>query len=1111
MVSSHNVNILITDTTFTSCAKTSLLLSFPQSIMKNSSIVIMNCNFTNNEATNGANGSVIVIDSAVSVNISNCLFFNNIGVGAIMIRDSTNLYVNYCHFINNTAKNDGGALTAVSIHTLHIFKSNFNGNTASNSGGAIFVKALCDTCQKISHLRIVSSNFTSNKAIIDGGALAVKVRKIRRYISWNRRRFFISYYLAVQYEITILSSFFYQNSRQNGGALFLFRIESIIMRNSRFWNNDANITKRFGGAMFLSQVTPSSSLIIDGNSFVNNMAKSGGSLYFRQQNKNFLNNIELINCLFSNNKAISYGGALYISHYAIRLNSTTLSFNKASQGGAVYLTNAKLNIIGAIFQVNRACTGGAIYSSESQILLYEIKLDGNQAINGSENIAKLISAPSIPHIFNPNCNDMYTGKGGGLYIHDQDNSCKSNLCPLIWNNSSNIHYINNSAKSGPLLYGGMINTCSKVRARPKLAVLTKTEWNTSSMDYAITSDAMYFCFAFDKNCESRIINKTVYLGQTFSVCVACLDQVMQLKKCNVRGEFKQSTQVSLDAGEQSRDIDGYTNLTFHAYSQTKNNAILMMKSDIFCTTESMNSLEVHLLIKTCPLGFEKKNKRCQCDSRLTNFFFEAIKCDIDNISISISEGGWFGYDEEFLRVHRNCPLNYCTQEGNTTSESYPHSPCANNRGGILCGQCIANYSIVIGSWKCEDCTGPYNSYNFIWLTIVLALAGVVLVVFLLLIKMTVSSGTTNGLILYANIMSLSGLLDLRNCSMHSVLRVFLSWINLDLGIEVCYYSGMDVYEKTWLQFVFPFYIWFLVGVIILFCHYSSRVMKLMGMRNIEVLATLFLLSYAKLLKTIVASLSYTDLEVANASDVSENFTEHRVWLYNAHIDYLSPQHLPLFIVAVLLLLILFTPFTVLLLLGQYLPFIPRKRGLHWIHSPILSTILDAYFAPYKKNTRFWTGLGLLLRCILFTLFGTSYSISNNLFWIVILIGFLLLLRLCFGGYVYQKKAVDWIEIIFATNLVAVALILRHNSEFCGALTASVSLSLILFIGLLFFHVYLEVKQYATRQNWLKKRFSLNSIFHSSSTKSNDADLCDDNINEWQLVTYSELRETLIEN
>ena len=67
---------------------------------------------------------------------------------------------------------------------------------------------------------------------------------------------------------------------------------------------------------------------------------------------------------------------------------------------------------------------------------------------------------------------------------------------------------------------------------------------------------------------------------------------------------------------------------------------------------------------------------------------------------------------------------------------------------------------------------------------------------LLLVKMTVSSGTINGLIFYANIQSFSGLLDYQECSIHPILRVFLSWINLDFGIEVCLYSGMDVYKKN---------------------------------------------------------------------------------------------------------------------------------------------------------------------------------------------------------------------------------------------------------------------------------------------------------------------------
>ncbi len=76
-----------------------------------------------------------------------------------------------------------------------------------------------------------------------------------------------------------------------------------------------------------------------------------------------------------------------------------------------------------------------------------------------------------------------------------------------------VHYYN---------YGGMISTCSEVRSSQTLTEITKKERNTSN--YAITSNAMYFCFACDKDCDSRILNKTVYLGQKFSIFVACFSQ-----------------------------------------------------------------------------------------------------------------------------------------------------------------------------------------------------------------------------------------------------------------------------------------------------------------------------------------------------------------------------------------------------------------------------------------------------------------------------------------------------------------------------------------------------------------------------------------------------------
>ena len=86
-------------------------------------------------------------------------------------------------------------------------------------------------------------------------------------------------------------------------------------------------------------------------------------------------------------------------------------------------------------------------------------------------------------------------------------------------------------------------------------------------------------------------------------------------------------------------------------------------------------------------------------------------------------------------------------------------------------------------------------------------------------------------------------------SSRSFLSVVIAWLNLDLGIETCFYSGLDAYAKTWLQFVFPIYIWLIMIMITVFSHYSTTVVRLSGRNAVPVLATLFLLSYARLLRT----------------------------------------------------------------------------------------------------------------------------------------------------------------------------------------------------------------------------------------------------------------------
>ena len=83
-----------------------------------------------------------------------------------------------------------------------------------------------------------------------------------------------------------------------------------------------------------------------------------------------------------------------------------------------------------------------------------------------------------------------------------------------------------------------------------------------------------------------------------------------------------------------------------------------------------------------------------------------------------------------------------------------------------------------------------------------AFAGVTLVVLILVLRLTVAVGTINGLVFYANIFAMNSATFFSSHT--NVLTVFIAWLNLDLGIETCFYDGMDAYTKAWLQFAFPY-------------------------------------------------------------------------------------------------------------------------------------------------------------------------------------------------------------------------------------------------------------------------------------------------------------------
>ena len=312
---------------------------------------------------------------------------------------------------------------------------------------------------------------------------------------------------------------------------------------------------------------------------------------------------------------------------------------------------------------------------------------------------------------------------------------------------------------------------------------------------------------------------------------------------------------------------------------------------------SQNKVKVNFKPCTCPLGFQQIHKAtnfscdCECHQAIQPF---TTVCNQTTESF-FREGTdfWIQYvnysDHPGYITYPNCPFDYChpSQPGVWINLNLPNGTdgqCAPHRTGLLCGMCMPDYSISAGSSHCMACSKWYLLYS-VFLTIGIAAFGIALVVVILVFNITVAVGAINGITLYANVVAANSSIFLPFSKPHPF-TLFIAWLNLSIGFDMCFYRNMDSYIKTWLLLAFPAYVIVLVITIILFGKFSSRFANLIGKRNpVATLATLLLLSYTKLLQTSIRILSFAVLTYPDGS-------WELVWLPDASVKYFWGKHFP---------------------------------------------------------------------------------------------------------------------------------------------------------------------------------------------------------------------------
>uniref|UniRef100_A0A1X7V6X7 Right handed beta helix domain-containing protein n=1 Tax=Amphimedon queenslandica TaxID=400682 RepID=A0A1X7V6X7_AMPQE len=489
------------------------------------------------------------------------------------------------------------------------------------------------------------------------------------------------------------------------------------------------------------------------------------------------------------------------------------------------------------------------------------------------------------------------------------------------------------------------------------------------------------------------------------------------------------------------------------------------------------ALQFQFIVNQCPIGFSMNESGiCDCTENISSA--KNVTCDINNLTLSHNGLRWIGTHNAGESFNANdshsdvCIINehclvYCIPSSITFMINDTNNQCTNNRGQRLCGSCREGYSLLIGSNNCGLCDSKY--FIIAWVAL-FAVMGIAMVVFLILLNLTVSQGTLNGLLFYANIIKLYEPVFSRERALPALGQV-ISWINLDFGIEACFYKGMDRYAKEWLQFVFPFYLWIIIIIIILLCRRYGKISRLFGSNTVPVLCTLLFLSYSKLIRTVVIALDRRDITI----HCTGNVTSLSVWYEDPTVEYGKGKHAALFVFALLVMILFIVPYTCLILFS---PLFEKHMSNYKMFNKYWSwikPIVDAHSGPMKDKYRFWPGVLLVARLpmLLSVILVDSY-ILRRLYLLCILLTVLAILfslGYCFGG-LYRNKRHDFLEAWFLFNLsIMASLAVISNDTSIVAIWFNISLGIftVTFAVIIHYHLHQQLLHHTWYRSLLRRK------------------------------------------
>ena len=981
-------------------------------------VCITGCTFQNNSAGHDGGGAMSLYGLTVDVSITDCTFQNNTGYGGAVILSVSrgSVSITDCTFQNNSAKFGGAVLLSVSKGSVSITGCTFQNNSAGVGGGAAMLYGSID------NVSITGCTFESNSAGDGGGAVMLVGSTGNVSITGctfqnnsaaggggGAVRFYGS-----KCNTSITDCKFQDNSAFQGGAVIL--IESTGDYGIKGCTFQNNIASYHGGAVTLGGLNglkdSDSNVIITDCTFHMNSGGNGGAIYTEMRYNKFKN-------LSITNNTATAGAAIYArndngdlidlitSRGKMILQDVVVKDNHyPSNTGAIYFKGVQMDIFGSTttgshFSYNSP--QGAIQGDNGILTLRGyITFDHNTGENGGA----ISLSNNAPLYFYPNCNvrfsnNIATGYGGAIYnngkikqvlsgyAEEQPKCILRLLTGKYCNSSALITFIDNHARhGGHAVYATPIYNCFNFFTMDANVLfcgynlsnyfsITPLDEDINDVQVLSFPQNVEYCGCSDPNlCNGTYI--TTLPGRTVRFNVTSADNGHNLSPSVVYTEVDtdgiNSQNLMLGPRQKAQWIGTVCGqIEYQIYGPENTSLKLLLSNDPNAYPEVFN-----VVLLPCEPGFELMTEssthmtKCECSPFLTSL---GVICDTSDVTVTRNKTNWIGvYNNTFPALAQTCPLDYCNSTIKKLPLARPGYLCNGGRTGIICGHCYGNLSVIFGSSKCQECSD-------MWLTtlVMFAVLGVFLVAALFFLNLTITQGTLYGLIFYANIIQVNTSIFF-NQSILNPLQVIVSLVNLDLGLPMCFYNGMDDADKAGLQFVFPAYLLILTMATILVCHYCLqrspttstsfflyRLSTIIGERAVGVLSTLIYLSYSKLLRTVIDILTYSTVHLPSG--------DMYVWFYDGNVEYLHGKHTALFVVAMATCTLFLLPYTFAL---TFIPIIEQhsehNRLFNYLHKKAnrIKPMNDAHYAPYKGEWRWWLGARLWLLVVMYS-FNPVYS------------------------------------------------------------------------------------------------------------------------------------------